>query len=161
GTLHKGDLVLAGFEYGRVRALFDETGKQVDRAGPSIPVEILGLSSTPNAGDEFIVIEDGRRAREVALFRQGKFREVKLAKQNSAKLENILQRMGDEKIERALNIVLKADVQGSAEALVQALGELSTSEVRVKIVSSGVGGINESDVNLALASNAIVIGFNV
>ncbi len=161
GTLRKGDLVLAGFEYGRVRALFDEAGKQVESAGPSIPVEILGLSSTPNAGDEFVVIEDERRAREVALFRQGKFREVKLAKQNSAKLENILQRMGDEKNDTVLNIVLKADVQGSAEALSQALSELSSSEVKVKIVSSAVGGINESDVNLALASNAIMIGFNV
>lgn len=161
GTLNKGDLVLAGFEYGRVRALFNETGKTVDSAGPSIPVEILGLSSTPNAGDEFVVITDEKRAREVALFRQGKFREVKLAKQNSAKLENILQRMGDEKNERILNIVLKADVQGSAEALAQALSDLSTSEVKVKIVSSAVGGINESDVNLALASDAIVIGFNV
>jgi len=161
GTLYKGDLVLAGFEYGRVRVLSDETGKQVESAGPSIPVEILGLSSTPNAGDEFVVVEDERRAREVALFRQGKFREVKLAKQNAAKLENILQRMGDDKEEHALNIVLKADVQGSAEALSQALTELSTPEVKVKIVSSAVGGINESDVNLALASNAIVIGFNV
>ncbi|HSW92782.1 MAG TPA: translation initiation factor IF-2 [Gammaproteobacteria bacterium] len=162
GTLRKGDLVLAGFEYGRVRVLSDEAGKQVDSAGPSIPVEILGLSSTPNAGDEFIVVEDERRAREVALYRQGKFREVKLAKQNASKLENILQRMGsDDKEERALNIVLKADVQGSAEALSQALSELATPEVRVKIVSSAVGGISESDVNLALASNAIMIGFNV
>ncbi len=161
GTLCKGDLVLAGFEYGRVRALSDETGKQVDKAGPSIPVEILGLSSTPNAGDEFTVVIDERRAREVALFRQGKFREVKLAKQNAAKLENILQRMGDDKDTRALNIVLKADVQGSAEALSQALAELSTDEVKVKMVSAGVGGISESDVNLALASGAIMIGFNV
>jgi len=161
GTLRKGDLVLAGFEYGRVRVLSDEAGKQVDSAGPSIPVEILGLSSTPNAGDEFIVVEDERRAREVALFRQGKFREVKLAKQNASKLENILQRMGDDKAERVLNIVLKADVQGSAEALSQALAELATPEVKVKIVSSAVGGINESDVNLALASNAIMFGFNV
>ncbi|EKD53675.1 MAG: hypothetical protein ACD_60C00161G0001 [uncultured bacterium] len=161
GTLRKGDLVLAGFEYGRVRALFDETGRQVEQAGPSIPVEIVGLSSTPNAGDEFLVVENERRAREVALFRQGKFREVKLAKQNAAKLENILQRMGDDKNERVLNIVLKADVQGSAEALSQALSELSTPEVKVKIVASAVGGINESDVNLALASDAIMIGFNV
>ncbi len=161
GTLRKGDLVLAGFEYGRVRALFDENRKQVEQAGPSIPVEILGLSGTPNAGDEFMIVEDERRAREVALFRQGKFREVKLAKQNAAKLENILNRMGDDKNELVLNIVLKADVQGSAEALSQALAELSTSEVKVKVVSSTVGGINESDVNLALASNAIIIGFNV
>jgi translation initiation factor IF-2 len=161
GTLRKGDLILAGFEYGRVRAMFDETGRSIESAGPSIPVEILGLSSTPNAGDEFVTVADEKRAREVALFRQGKFREVKLAKQNSAKLENILQRMGDEKNERVLNIVLKADVQGSAEALSQALSDLSTSEVRVKIVSSAVGGINETDVNLALASTAIIIGFNV
>lgn len=161
GTLRKGDLMLAGFEYGRVRALFDENGKPVDSAGPSIPVEMLGLSYTPNAGDEFMIVEDERRAREVAMFRQGKYREVKLAKQNAAKLENILQRMGDEKTERALNIVLKADVQGSAEALSAALSELSSPEVKVKIVSSAVGGINESDVNLALASNAIMIGFNV
>jgi len=161
GTLRKGDLVLVGFEYGRVRALFDENGKTIERAGPSIPVEILGLSGTPNAGDEFIVITDEKRAREVALFRQGKFREVKLARQNAAKLENIFQRMGDEKADKTLNIVLKADVQGSAEALMQALTELSGDEVRVKIISSGIGGINESDVNLAVASNAIIVGFNV
>ncbi len=162
GTLRKGELVLAGFEYGRVRVLSDENGKVVESAGPSIPVEILGLSSTPNAGDEFMVVSDERRAREVALFRQGKFREIKLARQNAAKLENILQRMGsDEKAERTLNIVLKADVQGSAEALAQALSEISAPKVKVKIVSSAVGGINETDVNLAVASNAIMIGFNV
>lgn len=161
GTLQRGDLVLAGFEYGRVRALFDETGKSVEKAGPSIPVEILGLSGTPNAGDEFIIVTDERRAREVALFRSGKFREIKLARQNAAKLENILQRMGDEQTERTLNIVLKADVQGSAEALSQALSEISAPNVKVKIVSSAVGGINETDVNLAMASNAIIIGFNV
>jgi len=162
GTLRKGELVLAGFEYGRVRMLSDENGKAVESAGPSIPVEILGLSSTPNAGDEFMVVTDERRAREVALFRQGKFREIKLARQNAAKLENILQRMGtDEKAERTLNIVLKADVQGSAEALTQALSEISAPNVKVKIVSSAVGGINETDVNLAVASNAIMIGFNV
>lgn len=161
GTFRKGDLVLVGFEYGRVRALFDENGKQVNSAGPSIPVEMLGLSRTPNAGDEFLVMTDERRAREVALFRQGKFREVKLARQNAAKLENILQRMGDDQSERTLNIVLKADVQGSAEALTQALGEIAAPNVKVKIVSATVGGINESDVNLAVASNAIIIGFNV
>jgi translation initiation factor IF-2 len=161
GTLNKGDLVLVGFEYGRVRALFDETGKQVEQAGPSIPVEMLGLSGTPNAGDEFMVVTDERRAREVALFRQGKFREIKLARQNAAKLENILQRMGEEQTERTLTIVLKADVQGSAEALAQALSEISVPNVKVKIVSSSVGGINETDVNLAVASNAIIIGFNV
>lgn len=162
GTLHKGDLILVGFEYGRVRALFDENGKLTDNAGPSIPVEILGLSGAPNAGDEFTVVSDERRAREVALFRQGKFREVKLARQNAAKLENILQSMGtDQSAERILNIVLKADVQGSTEALNQALSELAAPNVKVKIISSGVGGINESDVNLALASGAIIIGFNV
>lgn len=161
GTLRKGDLVLVGFEHGRVRALFDEKGAPVESAGPSIPVEILGLSGTPNAGDEFLVVTDERRAREVALFRQGKFREIKLARQNAAKLENILQRMGDEQTERTLNIVLKADVQGSAEALTQALSEIAAPNVKVKIVSSAVGGINETDVNLAVASNAIMIGFNV
>lgn len=161
GTLHKGDLVLVGFEYGKIRALFDENGKPVESAGPSIPVEILGLSGTPNAGDEFIVVADERRAREVALFRQGKFREVKLARQNAAKLENILQRMGDEQTERTLNIVLKTDVQGSAEALSQALSEIAAQNVKVKIISSAVGGINETDVNLAVASNAIIVGFNV
>lgn len=161
GTLHKGDLVLVGFEYGRVRALFDENGRAVDQAGPSIPVEILGLSGAPNAGDEFAIVSDERRAREVALFRQGKFREVKLARQNAAKLENILQSMGHEQTERTLNIVLKTDVQGSAEALSQALSEISAPNIKVKIISSGVGGINESDVNLALASQAIIIGFNV
>ncbi len=162
GTLRKGELVLAGFEYGRVRMLSDENGKAVESAGPSIPVEILGLSSTPNAGDEFMVVVDERRAREVALFRQGKFREIKLARQNAAKLENILQRMGtDEVAGRTLNIVLKADVQGSAEALAAALSEISAPNVKVKIVSSAVGGINETDVNLAVASSAIMIGFNV
>jgi translation initiation factor IF-2 len=160
GTLRKGDLVLTGYEYGRVRALFDETGKQVESAGPSIPVEILGLSGTPNAGDEFVVVMDEKRAREVALFRQGKFREVKLARQNTAKLENIFERMTEGK-EQTLNIVLKADVQGSAEALVQALIELSNPQVKVQIISHGVGGISATDVNLAIASKAIMIGFNV
>jgi translation initiation factor IF-2 len=146
-----------------VRGLYDETGKSVEKAGPSLPVEILGLSGTPNAGDEFMVVTDERRAREVALFRQGKFREIKLARQNAAKLENILQRMGDDQTttEQTLNIVLKADVQGSAEALSQSLSEISAPKVKVKIISSGVGGINESDVNLAVASSAIMIGFNV
>lgn len=163
GTLHKGDLILAGFEFGRVRALFDENGKNILSAGPSIPVEILGLSSTPNAGDEFTVLTDEKRAREMALFRQGKFRDVKLAKQRASKLENIMQRMGEGHAteQRTLNIVLKADVQGSAEALSQALADLSNSEVKVKIVSAAVGGISETDVNLALASGGIIIGFNV
>jgi len=162
GTLNKGDLILVGFEYGRVRALHDENGKNISKAGPSIPVEILGLSGTPNAGDEFVVLTDEKRAREVAMFRQGKFRDVKLARQNAAKLENILQRMGEDKgSDLVLNIVLKTDVQGSSEALANALAELTSDEVKVKIVSTGIGGINESDVNLALASSAIIIGFNV
>ncbi len=161
GTLRKGDILLTGFEYGRVRALFNETGNQVESAGPSIPVEILGLSSAPKAGDDMMVVTDEKKAREVALFRQGKFREVKLARQTAAKLENIFERVLAEGKEQSLNIILKADVQGSAEALVQALTELSNPQVKVKIVSSGVGGISETDVNLAIASRAIMIGFNV
>ena len=160
GTLRKGDLVLSGVQYGRVRALFDESGKQIESAGPSIPAEILGLSGAPNAGDEFTVVSDEKRARELALFRQGKFREVKLARQNAAKLENIFERMSEGK-DQVLNIVLKADVQGSVEALSQALTELSSPLVKVRIVSSAVGGISETDVNLAIASKAIIIGFNV
>jgi len=161
GTLRKGDLVLMGFEYGRIRALFDEAGQAILSAGPSLPAELLGLSGTPNAGDEFIVVTDERRAREVALFRQGKFREIKLARQNAAKLENIFQRMGEDQAERTLHIVLKADVRGSTEALTQALSEISAPNIKVKMIASGVGGINETDVNLAIASKAIIIGFNV
>jgi translation initiation factor IF-2 len=160
GTLRKGDVLLAGQEYGRVRAMFDEMGQPVDEAGPSIPVEVLGLSGTPNAGEQAIVVPDERKAREVALFRQGKFRDVKLAHQQKAKLENMFNQMEEGQV-NTLNILLKADVQGSAEAISDALRNLSTDEVRVKIVSSGVGGISESDVNLAAASNAIMIGFNV
>ncbi len=160
GTLRKGDLVLSGVEYGRVRALYDEAGKQVDSAGPSIPVEILGLSGTPNAGDEFMVVSDEKRAREVALFRQGKFREVKLARQNAAKLDNIFERMTEGK-DQTLNIIIKADVQGSAEALALALTELSGPQVKVKVIAQGVGGISATDAQLAIASKAIIIGFNV
>ncbi|MDT8384661.1 MAG: translation initiation factor IF-2 [Gammaproteobacteria bacterium] len=160
GTLRKGDIVLAGQEYGRVRALMDENGKVTTEAGPSIPVEILGLSGTPSAGDEVMVIADERKAREVALFRQGKFRDVKLARQQKAKLENMFSQMEEGEV-NTLNLVVKADVQGSVEALSDALTSLSTDEVRVKIVASGVGGINESDVNLAVASSAVMIGFNV
>ncbi len=160
GTLRKGDIVLAGQEYGRVRAMLDETGSPVKEAGPSIPVEILGLSGTPVAGDEMIVVPDERKAREVANFRQGKYRDVKLARQQQAKLENMFSQMEEGKV-NTLNILLKADVQGSVEAISDALVKLSTPEVRVKIIASGVGGINESDVNLAVASNAIVVGFNV
>jgi translation initiation factor IF-2 len=160
GTLHKGDVLLAGQEYGRVRALLDENGNQLEEAGPSTPVEILGLSGAPAAGDEAICVPDERKAREVALFRQGKFRDVKLAKQQEAKLENMFSQMEEGKV-NALNLVLKTDVQGTAEALSDALENLSTDEVKVKIVATGVGGINESDVNLAVASNAVMIGFNV
>jgi len=160
GTLHKGDVLLAGQEFGRVRAMLDETGKPVTEAGPSIPVEVLGLSGTPSAGEEALVVQDERKAREVANFRQGKYRDVKLAKQQQAKLENMFSQMQEGEVS-TLNILLKADVQGSMEAITDALEKLSTDEVRVKIVASGVGGINESDVNLAVASNAIVIGFNV
>ncbi len=161
GSLHKSDIVLAGFEYGRARALFDERGKPVDHAGTSIPVEILGLSSTPQAGDDFMVVPDEKRAREVAAFRQLKHRELQLAKQGAPKLEDLMQRMGEEKNEKVLNLILKADVQGSVEALAHALSELSTAEIRAKVISASVGGIRGTDVNLALASQAIIIGFNV
>lgn len=157
GTLRKGDIVLCGFEYGRVRAMRDENGKEVDEAGPSIPVELLGLSGVPAAGDETTVVRDEKKAREVALYRQGKFREVKLARQQKAKLENMFSK-GDV---AELNVIVKADVQGSVEAIVQALNELSTNEVKVKVVGSGVGGITETDATLAAASNAIIVGFNV
>jgi translation initiation factor IF-2 len=160
GVLRKGDMLLAGLEYGRVRAMLNELGVQLDEAGPSIPVEVLGLSGTPNAGDEATVVANERKAREVAQFRQGKYRDVKLARQQAAKLENMFNQMQEGEV-ATLNIVLKADVQGSVEAIADALTNLSTDEVRVKIVSSGVGGITESDVNLAMASNAIMIGFNV
>ncbi|MDX1318862.1 MAG: translation initiation factor IF-2 [Oceanospirillum sp.] len=160
GTLRKGDMVLAGLNYGRVRALIDENGKPIDEAGPAIPVEILGLDGTPDAGDEFTVVQDERKAREVALFRQGKFRDVKLARQQAAKLENMFENMGKGEVAN-LNIVLKTDVRGSLEAITAALLDLSTEEVKVNIISSGVGGIAETDANLALASSAILVGFNV
>ncbi len=160
GTLRKGDVLLAGQEYGRVRAMLDENGRPVLEAGPSIPVEVLGLSGTPAAGEQAIVVADERKAREVAMFRQGKFRDVKLARQQQAKLDDMFSQMEEGRID-TLNVVLKADVQGSVEAIADALTRLSTDEVRVKIVASGVGGINESDVNLAVASNGIMIGFNV
>ncbi|MCG5508645.1 translation initiation factor IF-2 [Ectothiorhodospira lacustris] len=160
GTLNKGDVILAGQEFGRVRAMFDENGRPEKTAGPSIPVEVLGLSGVPNAGDDMLVLADERKAREVALFRQGKFRESKLATQQAAKLENLFSQM-QEGAASVVNILLKADVQGSAEALRDSLEKLSTDEVKVKIVAAGVGGITESDVNLAKASNAIIIGFNV
>jgi translation initiation factor IF-2 len=160
GTLKKGDIVLAGHEYGRVRAMLDENGKPILSAGPSIPVEILGLSGVPSAGEPAVVVTDERKAREVALFRQGKFRDVKFAKQQKAKLDDMFNRLEEGHV-GVVNLVLKADVQGSVEAITDALVSLSTSEVRVKMVASGVGGISESDANLAAASNAIVMGFNV
>ncbi|MCL6691084.1 translation initiation factor IF-2 [Pseudomonas sp. R3.Fl] len=160
GTLRQGDMILCGVNYGRVRAMLDENGKPIKEAGPSIPVEILGLDGTPDAGDEVTVVADEKKAREVALFRQGKFREVKLARQQSAKLENIFENMGQEE-KKTLNIVLKADVRGSLEALQGSLSGLGNEEVQVRVVGGGVGGITESDANLALASNAVLFGFNV
>ena len=160
GTLKRGDILLAGSVFGRVRALVDEAGKSVESAGPSIPVEVLGLSDVPAAGADVLVLGDERKAREIALFRQGKFREVKLAKQQSAKLENMFEQMG-ESGKKMLHLIIKADVQGSYEGLSHALGKLATEEVKVNIVHSAIGGITESDINLALASKAVVIGFNV
>ncbi|MAD54917.1 translation initiation factor IF-2 [Idiomarina sp.] len=160
GLLRQGDIVLCGLEYGRIRAMRDETGKEIKEAGPSIPVEILGLSGVPQAGDEATVVKDERKAREVANYRQGKYREVKLAKQQKAKLENMFANMAEGDVSE-LNIVLKSDVQGSLEAISDALVKLSTDEVKVNIIGSGVGGITETDISLASASNAIVVGFNV
>ncbi len=158
GTLRQGEILLAGAAFGRVRAMLDENGKPVKEAGPSIPVEILGLSDVPLAGEETMVLVDERKAREIALFRQGKFRDVKLAKQHAAKLENMFEQMGEV---QSLPLIIKADVQGSQEALSQSLAKLSTEEVKVSIIHSAVGGVTESDVNLALASKAVIIGFNV
>lgn len=160
GTLRQGDMVLCGSNYGRVRAMLDENGKPVKEAGPSIPVEILGLDGTPEAGDELSVVADEKKAREVALFRQGKYREVKLARAHAGKLENIFETMGQEE-KKTLNIVLKTDVRGSLEALNGSLGGLGNDEVQVRVIGGGVGGITESDANLALASNAVLFGFNV
>ncbi len=160
GTLTKGDIALVGMQYGRIRAMFDENGKLKETATASTPVEILGLSGTPSAGDDFIILSDERKAKEVALFRQGKFKEVKFAKQKAVSLEGIFTQMSREEIP-ILNIVLKADVQGSVEAISDALMKLSTGDVKVKIVGQGVGGISETDVTLAVASRALLIGFNV
>jgi len=159
GTLKRGDVVLAGAAFGRVRAMLDENAKPVQSAGPSIPVEVQGLSEVPQAGEEMVVMPDERKAREIALFRQGKYRDVKLAKQQAAKLENVFEQMGEGE-KKTLAIVLKADVQGSQEALAHALTRLSTDEVKVNVVHAAVGGITESDVNLAMASQAVIIGFN-
>ncbi|MDY0049830.1 MAG: translation initiation factor IF-2 [Halothiobacillaceae bacterium] len=160
GQLNKGDVVLSGQEYGRVRALLDENGRPIPFAGPSIPAVVLGLSGAPNAGDEIVVLEDERKAREIALFRQGKFRDTRLATQQSAKLENMFEQMKEGEIS-TLNLLVKADVQGSSEAIRDSLERLSTDEVKVRLIGSGVGGITESDINLAAASKAVVIGFNV
>ncbi|MGL4885329.1 MAG: translation initiation factor IF-2, partial [Aeromonas veronii] len=160
GTLRQGDIVLCGLEYGRVRAMRDELGREIKEAGPSLPVEILGLSGVPSAGDEATVVRDEKKAREVALYRQGKFREVKLARQQKAKLENMFANMTEGEVSE-VNVVIKADVQGSVEAICDALVKLSTDEVKVKIVGSGVGGITETDATLAAASSAILVGFNV
>ena len=159
GTLRRGDVVLAGSAYGRVRAMLDENGKPIQEAGPSIPVEIQGLAEVPSAGEEVIVLTDERKAREIALFRQGKFRDVKLAKQQAAKLENMFDQLGEGV--QTLALIIKSDVQGSQEALVHAMLKLSTDEVKVQVVHAAVGAITESDVNLALASKAVILGFNV
>ncbi|MCE9641188.1 MAG: translation initiation factor IF-2, partial [Betaproteobacteria bacterium] len=159
GTLKRGDIVLAGAVFGRVRAMLDENGKAVDSAGPSIPVEIQGMSDVPAAGSDVLVLGDERKAREIALFRQGKFRDVKLALQQSSKSENLFEQVG-EAGKKTLSIIIKSDVQGSYEAMAHALPKISTEEVKVNIVHCGVGGITESDVNLALASKAVIIGFN-
>jgi translation initiation factor IF-2 len=159
GTLKRGDVVLAGASFGRVRAMLDEDGKSIAEAGPSIPVEIQGLTEVPSAGDEIMVLGDERKAREIALFRQGKFRDVKLAKQQAAKLENMMEMMAEGDV-KTLPLIIKADVQGSQEAIVQAMQKLSTDEVRVQVVHAAVGGISESDVNLAVTSKAVILGFN-
>ncbi len=160
GTLKRGDVVLAGSTYGRVRAMLDENGKAITEAGPSIPVEIQGLTEVPQAGDEFMVLADERRAREISTFRSGKYRDVKLARQQAAKLENMFENMGQGEAQ-TLALIIKADVQGSQEALAQSLLKLSTPEVKVQVVHGAVGGISESDINLAIASKAVIIGFNV
>jgi len=159
GTLRRGEVVLAGSSYGRVRAMLDENGKSIDEAGPSLPVEIQGLTEVPAAGEEVMVMADERKAREIGLFRQGKFRDVKLAKQQAAKLENMFEQMAEGEVKN-LPMIIKTDVQGSQEALVHSMQKLSTSEVRVQVVHAAVGGISESDVNLAMASRAVIIGFN-
>ena len=159
GTLAAGDVVLAGQTWGRVRAMLDENGKPVKQAGPSIPVEIQGLTEVPQAGDEFMVLADERRAREIATYRSGKFRDTKLAKQQAAKLENMFSDMTEGEVKH-LPIIIKADVQGTQEALAASLLKLSTDEVKVQVVFGAVGGISESDVNLAIASKAVIIGFN-
>lgn len=160
GQLKKGDIMICGSEYGRVRAMFDENALPVERAGPSIPVAVLGLSRTPDAGDEMLVAADERDARELAALRQNRLRDVRLASRKSSKLEDMFSTMGSTETQ-TLNVVAKTDVQGSFEAMRDSLERLSTDEISVRVIGGGVGGITESDVNLAVASNAILIGFNV
>ncbi|MBN3859800.1 translation initiation factor IF-2 [Neisseriaceae bacterium PsAf] len=160
GTLKKGDMLLAGNAYGKVRAMYNELGKAIKEAGPSTPVEVLGLSEVPNSGDDTVVLLDEKKAREIALFRQGKYRDVRLAKQEASKLENLFNHINSGEVQ-SLPIIVKSDVQGSYEALSSSLKQLSTDEVKVSVIHEGVGGINESDINLAIASNAMIIGFNV
>jgi translation initiation factor IF-2 len=160
GNLTVGDILLAGQEYGRIRAMFDEAGAPVDSAGPSMPVVVLGLSGTPMAGDDMLVVEDERKAREVARFRQGKERDVKLAQQQAVKLDDVFSQMSD-KDAASVQLLIKADVQGSSEALRDAVEKISTDEVKVTVISKGVGAITESDIQLAVAAKAAVIGFNV
>jgi translation initiation factor IF-2 len=160
GTLKQGDMIIAGEEYGRIRNMFDETGKSIKEAGPSSPAVVLGLSNTPSAGDDFLAVKNERKAREVAEFRQGKAREAKLAQQQASKLENVFSQM-EEGEAASVALIIKSDVHGSAEALRDALTKLSSEEVKVNVLSSGVGGITETDANLAAASNAVIIGFNV
>jgi len=159
GTLNKGDVVLAGASFGKIRALLDENNRQIQSAGPSIPAEILGLTDVPQSGDELLVLGDEKKAREIALFRQGKFRDVRLAKQQAAKLENVFENMGGEN--KDLPLIVKADVHGSQEAVSLSLQKLSNQEIKIRMVHSAVGPVTESDVNLAIASRAVIIGFNV
>ena len=160
GVVKKGDIMLAGMEYGKIRAMLDENGNELQEAGASTPVEILGLSGTPNAGDEVVIVENERKAREIANFRQGKFKEIKIARQQKAKLDNLFANTSSGEVQ-SVNLMIKADVQGSVEALSDSLLKLATDEVKVNIIASGIGGITESDVQLAIASEAIIIAFNV
>jgi translation initiation factor IF-2 len=161
GTLRQGDVILTGPFFGRVRAMFDEGGQPVKEVGPSIPVTVLGLSGAPDAGDDMAVVADERKARELALLREAKLREAKLAQTQAVRMDQVFARMGETGEQKSLNLMVKADVQGSAEALTESLRKLPSAEVKVQVVSSSVGGISESDIELALASRAIIIGFNV
>jgi translation initiation factor IF-2 len=161
GKLHKGDIILAGREFGRIRAMLDEFGKPVKEAGPSIPVEVQGLSGVPDAGEEVMTMESERKAREIALYRQGRYKDVQLARQQAAKLSDVFDQFKEDEEGKTLNVIIKADVQGSVQALHEALEKLSFETVKVRVIHGMVGGISESDANLAVASSAIIIGFNV